>query len=60
MWIRKQNGTMENINFDNYPQNKDKLYTLIYKLTNKQLYNYEKQKQETQDKIMWLLKELSL
>lgn len=60
MWIRKKDGTMENIDFNSYPQAKDKLYTLIYKLTNKQLYNYEKQKQETQEKMLWLLKELSL
>lgn len=60
MWIRKKDGTMENVNLNNYPRYKDKLYTLIYKITNRHLYNYDKQKQETQENILWLLKELSL
>lgn len=60
MWIRKTNGTMENIDFNNYPQHKHKLYTLIYKITNKQIYNYEKQKQEISENLLWLLKELPL
>jgi hypothetical protein len=58
MWIRKKDGTMENVDFSNYPQEKDKFQSLIYKLTGKHLYNYEKQKQDVEENLLWLLKEL--
>lgn len=60
MWIRKNDGTMENVNISNYPHTKDKVYIITLLQTGKPLYNYEKQQRAAESNLKWLLKELEL
>jgi hypothetical protein len=55
MWIRKYDGTMENIDLSIYPHTKDKMSVLIRKLTNQMLYDYTSQQKETQRDLVRLL-----
>lgn len=60
MWVRNKDGIMENVNLSNCFQEKDKFKKMTFILTNKMLYNYELQKQRTQEDFIRLLCELSL
>lgn len=55
MWIRKYDGTMENIDLSIYPHTKDKMCVLIHKLTNQMLYDYNTQQKEVHASLIQLL-----
>lgn len=60
MWIRTNDGSMENIDLSKYPQTKDKMMVLIRKITNRMLYDYDTQQQNTRANLIWLIKENDL